>query len=100
MSSAFVNPANVKCKVWKVEINIVFYEIHYLCRKWEKICLKKQNRVQELQSQLNAEIKTHQQAREQLLTSTRDVDSVQLRVSVVGFLKFSAVKPSVTRTKV
>ncbi|CAH3109789.1 unnamed protein product [Pocillopora meandrina] len=38
-----------------------------------------QNRVQELQSQLNAEIKTHQQAREQLLTSTRDVDSVQLR---------------------
>ena len=66
----------------------------------KKICLKKQNRVQELQSQLNAEIKTHQQAREQLLTSTRDVDSVQLRVSAVDFLKFSAVKPSVTRTKV
>ncbi|KAJ7387616.1 hypothetical protein OS493_000951 [Desmophyllum pertusum] len=38
-----------------------------------------ENRVQELQSQLNTEIKTHQQAREQLLTSTRDVDSVQLR---------------------
>ena len=58
----------------------------------KKIYLKKQNRAQELQSQLNAEIKTHQQAREQLLTSTRDVDSVQLRVSVVDLLKFSAVK--------
>lgn len=40
-----------------------------------------QNRVQELQSQLNVEIRTHQQAREQLLTSTRDMDSVELRVS-------------------
>ncbi|CAH3021550.1 unnamed protein product [Porites evermanni] len=38
-----------------------------------------ENRVQELQTQLNAEMKTHQQAREQLLTSTRDIDSVQLR---------------------
>lgn len=39
-----------------------------------------QSRVQELQSQLNVEIRTHQQAREQLLTSTRDIDSVELRV--------------------
>ncbi|XP_074635323.1 nucleoprotein TPR-like isoform X3 [Acropora palmata] len=38
-----------------------------------------ESRVQELQSQLNVEIRTHQQAREQLLTSTRDIDSVELR---------------------
>lgn len=41
MSFVFVNLVNVKCKVWKVEINIVFYEIYYLCRKWEKNLFKK-----------------------------------------------------------
>ncbi|XP_020609857.1 nucleoprotein TPR-like isoform X1 [Orbicella faveolata] len=61
------------------EVNLLKRKLESEEKHHKSIIETWENRVQELQSQLNTEIKTHQQARDQLLTSTRDIDSVQLR---------------------
>ena len=45
-----------------------------------KLSFTKQNRVQELRNQLDVEIKSHQDAREKMMSARHELESLQLQV--------------------